>query len=288
MPPSLPDYITGGGGFGVPAGITRTVGYIYLPEGFELTGSTDHRRPRLRRRRARRAARAELHRRPRPRAVRDRDRHRDRTRRARRRASMVESTPTLVAAARGCRGLRRRLDSGRACRPESDRHAASAPARSVRERSHEAPDPHVGRHRDDRRGIRSGASGRRAGVEHLPAVGLVHGVADHDRPGRHRLVRVRRRDLLGRRAVTITVTGENGAAAEIGMVQFAITHRRAGTTTSECRRLARRRLDHAARRRERHLQHRRRLADLGRRHRRRDGRRTGRADCRRPASTPRR
>ncbi|MDZ8170636.1 DUF4012 domain-containing protein [Microbacterium xanthum] len=33
----LPDYITGGGGFGVPAGTARTVGYIYLPEGWELT-----------------------------------------------------------------------------------------------------------------------------------------------------------------------------------------------------------------------------------------------------------
>lgn len=32
----LPDYITGGGGFGVPAGTARTVGYLYLPEGWEL------------------------------------------------------------------------------------------------------------------------------------------------------------------------------------------------------------------------------------------------------------
>ncbi|WP_228479451.1 DUF4012 domain-containing protein [Microbacterium atlanticum] len=36
---SLPAYITGDGAFGVPAGITRTVGYIYLPEGFELVGA---------------------------------------------------------------------------------------------------------------------------------------------------------------------------------------------------------------------------------------------------------
>lgn len=34
---SLPEYITGGGGNGVPAGITRTVGEVYLPEGFEVT-----------------------------------------------------------------------------------------------------------------------------------------------------------------------------------------------------------------------------------------------------------
>jgi hypothetical protein len=33
---ALPDYITGGGGFGVPAGITRTVAYIYLPTGTEI------------------------------------------------------------------------------------------------------------------------------------------------------------------------------------------------------------------------------------------------------------
>lgn len=33
---SLAPYITGNGSFGVPAGITRTVGYLYLPEGFEL------------------------------------------------------------------------------------------------------------------------------------------------------------------------------------------------------------------------------------------------------------
>lgn len=32
----LPDYITGGGAFGVPPGTARTVGYIYLPTGFEL------------------------------------------------------------------------------------------------------------------------------------------------------------------------------------------------------------------------------------------------------------
>ncbi|WP_239453292.1 MULTISPECIES: DUF4012 domain-containing protein [Microbacterium] len=36
----LPAYITGGGGSGVPAGITRTVGYLYLPEGFELVEAT--------------------------------------------------------------------------------------------------------------------------------------------------------------------------------------------------------------------------------------------------------
>jgi hypothetical protein len=33
---NLPAYITGEGAFGVPAGITRTIGYLYLPEGFEL------------------------------------------------------------------------------------------------------------------------------------------------------------------------------------------------------------------------------------------------------------
>ncbi|MEV8268552.1 DUF4012 domain-containing protein [Microbacterium sp. NPDC076911] len=33
---ALPNYITGGGSFGVPAGIARTVGYLYLPEHFEL------------------------------------------------------------------------------------------------------------------------------------------------------------------------------------------------------------------------------------------------------------
>lgn len=37
---SLPDYITGGGAFGVPPGTSRTVGYIYLPEGFELMDAT--------------------------------------------------------------------------------------------------------------------------------------------------------------------------------------------------------------------------------------------------------
>ena len=37
---SLPEYITGGGGLGVPAGIARTVSYLYLPEGFELMDST--------------------------------------------------------------------------------------------------------------------------------------------------------------------------------------------------------------------------------------------------------
>ncbi|MCR2801924.1 MULTISPECIES: DUF4012 domain-containing protein [unclassified Microbacterium] len=34
---SLPWYITGGGNFGVPAGTARTVAYVYLPEGYELT-----------------------------------------------------------------------------------------------------------------------------------------------------------------------------------------------------------------------------------------------------------
>lgn len=33
---NLPAYITGGGKWGAPAGLTRTVGYLYLPEGFEL------------------------------------------------------------------------------------------------------------------------------------------------------------------------------------------------------------------------------------------------------------
>jgi len=33
---SLPSYITGGGAFGVAPGTTRTVGYMYLPEGWEL------------------------------------------------------------------------------------------------------------------------------------------------------------------------------------------------------------------------------------------------------------
>jgi hypothetical protein len=33
---SLPEYITGGGAFGVPAGVARTVGYLYLPEGYNL------------------------------------------------------------------------------------------------------------------------------------------------------------------------------------------------------------------------------------------------------------
>lgn len=35
----LPDYITGGGAYGVPPGSAKTVGYLYLPEGFELTGA---------------------------------------------------------------------------------------------------------------------------------------------------------------------------------------------------------------------------------------------------------
>lgn len=33
---SLPSYITGGGGFGVAAGLAKTVGYLYLPAGAEL------------------------------------------------------------------------------------------------------------------------------------------------------------------------------------------------------------------------------------------------------------
>jgi hypothetical protein len=33
---SLPEYITGGGAFRVPAGVARTVGYLYLPEGYDL------------------------------------------------------------------------------------------------------------------------------------------------------------------------------------------------------------------------------------------------------------
>lgn len=37
---ALPEYITGGGAFGVPPGIARTVGYVYLPEGFSLVDAT--------------------------------------------------------------------------------------------------------------------------------------------------------------------------------------------------------------------------------------------------------
>jgi hypothetical protein len=37
---NLPAYITGGGAFGVPAGTTRTIGYLYLPAGFELVDAT--------------------------------------------------------------------------------------------------------------------------------------------------------------------------------------------------------------------------------------------------------
>lgn len=37
---SLPEYITGGGSFGTPAGITRFVTYLYLPEGYQLTASS--------------------------------------------------------------------------------------------------------------------------------------------------------------------------------------------------------------------------------------------------------
>ena len=36
---SLPEYITGGGNFGVPAGITRTIAYLYLPTGSEVISS---------------------------------------------------------------------------------------------------------------------------------------------------------------------------------------------------------------------------------------------------------
>ncbi|KAA9089962.1 DUF4012 domain-containing protein [Microbacterium radiodurans] len=36
---SLPTYITGGGGFGVPAGISRTVAYLYLPTDAALTSA---------------------------------------------------------------------------------------------------------------------------------------------------------------------------------------------------------------------------------------------------------
>ncbi|MEW2013695.1 MULTISPECIES: DUF4012 domain-containing protein [Microbacterium] len=36
---SLPDYITGGGANGVPPGIARVVGEVYLPEGFEVASS---------------------------------------------------------------------------------------------------------------------------------------------------------------------------------------------------------------------------------------------------------
>ena len=37
---NLPGYITGGGASGVEAGVTRTIGYIYLPEGFDLIDAT--------------------------------------------------------------------------------------------------------------------------------------------------------------------------------------------------------------------------------------------------------
>jgi hypothetical protein len=36
----LPDYITGGGAYGVSPGSAKTVGYLYLPEGFELADAT--------------------------------------------------------------------------------------------------------------------------------------------------------------------------------------------------------------------------------------------------------
>lgn len=37
---ALPPYITGGGVFGLPPGTARTVGYLYLPEGFVLDSAT--------------------------------------------------------------------------------------------------------------------------------------------------------------------------------------------------------------------------------------------------------
>lgn len=37
---SLPDYITGGGNFGVAPGRAKTIGYVYLPEGAELRDAT--------------------------------------------------------------------------------------------------------------------------------------------------------------------------------------------------------------------------------------------------------
>ena len=37
---SLPDYITGGGGFGVAPGLAKTVGYLYLPAGAELIAAS--------------------------------------------------------------------------------------------------------------------------------------------------------------------------------------------------------------------------------------------------------
>ncbi|KAA9107802.1 DUF4012 domain-containing protein [Microbacterium rhizomatis] len=37
---NLPSYITGGGVFGLAPGVARTVGYIYLPQGFIVTDST--------------------------------------------------------------------------------------------------------------------------------------------------------------------------------------------------------------------------------------------------------
>lgn len=36
---SLPEYITGGGNFGVPAGVTRTIAYLYLPTGSDVVSS---------------------------------------------------------------------------------------------------------------------------------------------------------------------------------------------------------------------------------------------------------
>ncbi len=37
---TLPRYITGGGAYAIPPGTARTVGYVYLPEGFELMDAT--------------------------------------------------------------------------------------------------------------------------------------------------------------------------------------------------------------------------------------------------------
>jgi hypothetical protein len=36
----LPDYVTAAGWYGIDPGSTRTVGYVYLPEGFQLTNAT--------------------------------------------------------------------------------------------------------------------------------------------------------------------------------------------------------------------------------------------------------
>lgn len=36
---ALPEYVTGGGAFGVPPGVARTVAYLYLPEGYALSSA---------------------------------------------------------------------------------------------------------------------------------------------------------------------------------------------------------------------------------------------------------